>query len=318
MAELLHFTIVEARIDGDALGELEAIRAEAIVNAPSVTSALLTTLVHRDTCEMHKFVIDSLLARQSSVSSADAAVGHVVGKSKPPDASVLNPVWNAMFAVPLDEHRTAIVISLVGLTGTEAQSTLGYAEIWSASPLLRAKSGPRLPGDCMPVRAGLRAHKDGLCAGRTRSASRPTSASTGMLTSATSGSRSRGMPPGPHLRQDRRSGRRARAKWDLPSHARVGCRVGEDAAASAPHGTALVPRRSRGRCVRGEARCAAYGLRCNAGASGKQKLGAVRLRAALKPLAGAAAKSTCISYQARRRDSHASLLAPPNRKGIKL
>jgi hypothetical protein len=43
MAELLHFTIVEARIDGDALGQLEAIRAEAIANAPSVTSALLTT-----------------------------------------------------------------------------------------------------------------------------------------------------------------------------------------------------------------------------------------------------------------------------------
>ena len=36
--ELLHFTIVEARIDADALGELEAIRAEAIVNAPSVTN----------------------------------------------------------------------------------------------------------------------------------------------------------------------------------------------------------------------------------------------------------------------------------------
>ena len=43
MAELLHFTIVETRIDGDALGQLEAIRAEAFANAPSVTSALLTT-----------------------------------------------------------------------------------------------------------------------------------------------------------------------------------------------------------------------------------------------------------------------------------
>jgi hypothetical protein len=263
MAEILHFTIVEARIDGDALGELEAIRAEAIVNAPSVTSALLTTLVHRDTCEMHKFVIDSLLARQSSASSADAAVGHVVGKIKPPDPrasepSVLNPVWNAMFAVPLDQHRTAIVISLVGLTGTEAQNTLGYAEIWSASPLLRTKTGPRLHGDCMPVRAWLRANKDGPCAGRTPSASRPTSASTGMRTSATSGSPSRGMPPGPHLRPDRWRGRK-RSRRDLSSHARVGSRVGQDAAASgaardgaraASESGPVRARRSTMRCLR--------------------------------------------------------------------
>jgi hypothetical protein len=127
-----------------------------------------------------------------------------------------------------------------------------------------------------------------------------------MRTSATSGSPSRGKPPGPHLRPDRRSGRSARAGTCRPTH--VSALVsGRTRPHLAPHGTALVPRRSRARCGRGEARCAACGLRCNAGASGKQKLGAVRLRAALKPLAGAAAKSTCISYQARRRDSCASV-----------